>query len=230
MKPRMPLLALAASMLLLAGCASAAAPPPGLTDDQLDALTQRDLDGRWDALRMPIPKPEVQRVQYTTSDNWSMTQVACLIDQGLDAHEVSGGFAVDGFQPGNAAASDPYAISVAMWTCLAEYPRDVRSSGYLSDAQVLYMYDYFADRLAPCLRLLGYHPAPAPDRAGYVADVRSGLYWSPYYADPLHPIVSEVADWDRIDLQCPPLPDDPYWAYRPLAWMHTSAEGSGALR
>ena len=162
-------------------------------------------------------------VSHTSGANWSETQVSCLQAQGLDAREVSGGFTVDGV--GN---SDAYLI--ATWTCATEYPTDVRLSGYLTDDQILYMYDYWVNRLAPCLKFLGYDLAPTPSREHYLQQVRSGSYWSPYFTSKALPLVDTPLEWHRIDLQCAPLPPE-YWAYEPLAYLHgLNQEGTGGLR
>ena len=229
----MPLIALAASLLLLAGCAAVpAGSPPGLTDADLAALSKADSDARWQQLHLPdtIAEPDVPVVSYTSGDTWSITQVQCLDEAGLAAREVSGGFAVDGYAQGDPQGPTPFAVAIAMWTCQAQFPRDVRLSGYITDAQVHYLYDYFTTRLAPCFALLGYDVPPAPAPLSYLGAVRSGVYWNPYYTAAGKAIVATQADMDRLDLQCPgPGPD--YWAYRPLAFMHSlNQEGTGGLQ
>lgn len=203
--------------MLLAGCAATSHVPPGPTDAEVDAVTQRDLDEQWESFpfRGDVVRPEVDRVAFTTGDNWSSTMVSCLIDRGFDAHEVSGGFSVDGTRD----EADPDATFVAMWVCRGEYPVDPRTTGYLSEAQALYMYDYFVERLSPCLRLLGYDVPPPPARDGYAESVRTGTFWNPYYSDVATPQVETLEDWALIDVKCAPLPDDPYAMYRPLGWL-----------
>lgn len=232
MNRRMPLFAIAASILLLAGCAAAPAkPPPGLTDTELAALSRAQSDARWDALRLPsaYQEPEVTVVSYTTGDTWSITQVQCLNKAGLAAREVSGGFAVDAYRIGAPQGDTPFAVAIAIWTCQARFPRDVRLSGYLTDDQVLYMYDFFTKRLAPCLALQGYEVAQAPPRDSYLEMVRRGVYWNPYYSRTEHPHGSTQKQLDTPDLRCAPLPDD-YWAYQPFAYLRSlNQEGTGGL-
>lgn len=233
MTRRMPLLALAASLLLLAGCAAApAGQPPSLTDAGLAALSKADSDARWQALRLPstYQEPVVPVVAYTTGDTWSITQVQCLSDAGLAAREVSGGFAVDGFRIGAPQGNTPFSVAIAMWQCQAQYPRDVRLSGYITDEQVLYMYDFFTKRLAPCLALQGYDVPAPPARDGYLETVRRGVYWDPYYTATGHPIVATQEQLTALDLKCSALPAD-YWAFRPLAYLHSlNQEGTGGLQ
>jgi hypothetical protein len=212
----------AASTLLLGGCAAAHDPvPPGPTQADVDTAVARDLDAQWSAMNLPpsVAKPEVARVAFTSLDSWSYRQLDCYLAAGLDAHDVGGDFTVNGFRAGSPNGAVPYAASIAIFTCQAQYPRDPRLVGYLSDAQVLYMYDYFRGRLAPCLRLLGYNVPAAPGREHYLASVRLGQYWDPYYTARSTAILPTRQDFDRLDLQCAPLPDATFWAYHPFGWL-----------
>lgn len=206
---------LMASTVLLTGCAAAADIPPGISRAEAEALVDSQLDSLWAGLQLPegTVQPEVERVAWTTTDTWSSAQVGCLLGEGVAAREVSGGFAIDG--------PDTTATVISQWECLARYPVDPRGVGYLSDAQVLYMYDYFVDRLAPCLRLLGYDVGAPPPREEYLGSVREGVFWSPYTE-----AIEDSADRQRIDTRCTPLPADPYAAYLPNGWILT-ATGSG---
>lgn len=211
-----------AALLLVSGCAATTTVPPGPTEAEVDALVSQQLDEQWILLDLPrsVAKPQVTRVAFTSPSTWSYRQLGCYLSSRLDARDSSGDITVNGLQPGVQSAS-PYAVQLAVWTCQAQYPRDPRLTGYLSDAQVLYMYDYFSTRLAPCLRLLGYAVPTPPARADYLASVRSGGAWDPYYSADGTAIVQAPSDVERLNLQCPPLPDDPFWAYRPLGWLHS---------
>ena len=94
-------------------------------------------------------------------------------------------------------------INRALFICTLCFPYDVSDPsrlGMLSDAQIGWLWGYNLKRLVPCLRLLGY---TVTDRSGdYVEG--SGDLWIPYYE--MAPIPSSNAEWDRIDLRCPPAP------------------------
>jgi hypothetical protein len=210
MAHRVVALTAVASSLLLAGCGPPASVPPGPSDAEVESVVQQQLDSLWNSYPMPdgAVKPDVQRVAFTTADTWSTMQVSCLNEQGLEAHEVSGGYTVEG--RGDAR--------VAMWVCQAKYPRDPRGAGYLSDAQILYMYDYYTTRLAPCMAMLGYAVTEPPAREDYVERFRDGAYWSPYSAEgQAQP--TDIAKWQRIDFECGRLPADPYEQFHPLTWL-----------
>jgi hypothetical protein len=212
MAARLAALALAASVLLLAGCATPTPVPPGATDAEADVAVAEQLSHYWSALGPGQQRdfPQVDRIAFTTADNWASTQVTCLLAAGLGAREVSGGFAIDDNGPLTGAEGID-----AQRTCLAEYPVDPRTQGFLSDAQALYMYDYFTQRLTPCLELLGYDVATAPDRDLYVHSLRSGIAWTPYLDEHLQPLLASPERWSVINAKCAPLPVEPFSAFQP---------------
>jgi len=212
MPARFAVLALTASVLLLAGCATPTPIPPGASDEEAEAAVAEQLSNYWSALGPGQERdfPKVDRVAFTTQDSWASTQVTCLRAAGLTAREVSGGFAIDDNGPLTAAEGID-----AQRTCLARYPVDPRTQGFLSDAQILYMYDYFTQRLAPCLETLGYPVAGAPDRDLYVHALRSGVLWIPYFDEQALPLIATPAQWEVINAKCPPLPVDPFSAFQP---------------
>jgi hypothetical protein len=201
------------ALLVLSGCAPTPTPPPPATDAQIEEEISRQLDASWDALGLPsiIPKPAVTTVELTTRAQWPYRQVNCVIAQGLPAHETSGNFTLDLDTTHTRAES-----LVIQWTCKRQFPVDPRTDGYLTEAQALYLYDYFVDRLAPCLELQGLDVPPAPARDSYVGAIRTGIAWNPYFAADGAPVVSSRADLTTLDLRCPPLAGQPYAWYRPF--------------
>lgn len=207
------LVGLAAVVLLLAGCAAPAPVPPGATDAEAEAVVTEQLTTYWSSLGLDQAlgdRPTPQRIAFTTADSWASAQVTCLVAAGLDAREVSGGFAID--SDGALTRSEGIA---AQLTCLAQYPVDPRVDGFLSDAQALYMYDYFTERLVPCLELLGYDVPPAPARSSYLHLLRVGIPWTPYERADSGPIATTPAEWEIIDAKCPALPTDPFSRFQP---------------
>lgn len=195
-------------LLLATGCATGTAIPPNATDAEVDSYigSQLALLGGPGSAK----PPDAVTVAYTTTDTWSTVQTSCLQAAGLQAREISGGYTIDG----SGGLSDA-AVSTAQLVCLREYPVDPRVEGFLSSEQVLFMYDYFTHRLAPCLASLGFDVPLPPPRAEYLQHVRAGNAWNPYYRAYLAPIATSPAEWARIMAQCPALPDDPFGSYRP---------------
>ena len=200
MTARLVGLALAASVLLLAGCATATPIPAGLTDDEAKAIVAQQLGGsRFDRDMPPVPV-----IAFTTMDSWSSMQVTCLRAAGINAEEISGGYSVRGERYVGAD------FELAQFTCDSQYPVDPRLQGYLSDAQADYVYDYLTERVAPCLELLGYPVVPsAPDHASFVDALPTAL-WTPYLA-----IKATPAEWATINAKCPPIPSDEFALFQP---------------
>lgn len=212
MGARSAALALAASVLLLAGCATATPIPPGITDAEAEEVVAENLAEQWTSIYhgQAGEMPRVERVAFTTPDTWSSAQVSCLVAAGIDAAEVSGGFSVSG---DGSVPEDQ--IRNSQFTCLAEYPVDPRSLGYLSAPQALYAYDYFTQRLAPCLHLLGYRTPLAPDRLAYAGQLRAGIVWTPYALGAGPPLEATPEQWEIINAKCPPLPATPFASLQP---------------
>lgn len=206
-------LALAAGLLVLglAGCSSPTPVPPGLSDAEASAVAfQQQADVWASGDRNGVVFPSIAPVQLVTTSTWTSRQVTCLIAAGLQAREVSGGYVIDGY-----GSLSPVDGATAQAVCLAQYPVDPRTTGYLSDLQGLYMYDYFTQRLAPCLRLYGFDSGIAPDRMAYVGQLRAGIIWTPYNNVNGEPETRTAGEWAIINAHCPPLPAEPFTAYQP---------------
>ena len=207
--------------VLLAGCTTAVAVPPDATDAEIDAHVATQLEQYWRNILASsanadgnadgnADEPDVATVAFTTPDTWSTVQTSCLQAAGLQAREISGGFTID--DPGNLDATE---VSLAQWTCLRQYPVDPRIAGFLSDAQVMFMYDDFTARLAPCVAALGFDVSPAPARGQYLRLVREGASWSPYSRADGELVAQSPQQWTLLNGKCPPLPDDPFGSFRP---------------
>jgi hypothetical protein len=201
----------------LAGCTAVVVVPPDATDAEVNAYIGAQLGRYWRVTPANSPgadtvadAPDVATVALTTPDTWSTVQTSCLRAAGLAAREISGGFTID-----DSGELDAAAVSLAQWTCLRQYPVDPRLTGFLSDAQLLYMYDHFSARLAPCIATLGFDVPPSPPRDQYIRLVRDGEVWSPYFRADGEPVVDTPAQWALVNGRCPPLPDDPFGWYRP---------------
>ena len=213
MAPRLrALAAAAASLLLLAGCATPTPIPPGLTDAEADEVVAEQLAETWTAVNRGEARdmPAFERVSYTTPDTWSSAQVSCLVAAGIDASEVSGGYMVSS----DGTVSNRQ-IADAQMVCLGQYPVDPRTQGYLSDSQLLYAYDYLTERVAPCLDLLGFPSSGPPDRPAFVGAVRAGQVWTPYSHGGATRLDATAAEWTVINGKCPPLPADPFAMFQP---------------
>lgn len=200
--------ALAVAVLLLtSGCATRAN-PPSLTQAQLDAITAADNDARWAFFfggRTDVVRPDVHRLAYVPANKAETYYKSCLRAAGVDPEGIYGFAAYD---PGPLATQ----AYVTYYTCVAEHPVNPLEIGYLSRAQVDYMYDYYTARLVPCLRVLGYPVSDPPPREEFAATAYPGREWDPYAQ--VHPVPGKFS-WASIDARCPPLPEATYGAPHP---------------
>jgi hypothetical protein len=91
-----------------------------------------------------------------------------------------------------------------------QYPytvSDPEDTGYLSAAQLEYLYDYFTTRLTPCLEFIGYTVAPAPSKESFIELDYAG--WSPYYV--MSPQPASKQEWQRVDARCAVPPIGDFW-------------------
>ena len=89
------------------------------------------------------------------------------------------------------------------------YPFRQADSGYLSKAQLEWVYDYWATNTTPCLELLGIDVPTMPERRDFVDGYYISVYWSPYTnieGDLRGGEIDPRVDWNMVDFRCPPLP------------------------
>ena len=198
----MPLAAVLA--LLLTGCAAErTAPPGGLSPQELRTYHSSVADRMWrftgldDALR-----PEVS---FVTSDlkGWVEAMDVCWESFDVD---------------------DPKAqpeLAVKLYACRAHTQQTAETLGLLNTAQLDYLYDYYQDRLIPCMRSRGLDINDVMSRADATDVGRFASYpWNPYSGirDFVREDPDDVATWRM----CPAFPPDevfnqywqrfdPYW-------------------
>jgi len=189
-------LAVGASVLLLAGCASPTMPEP-LT---LAEVKQKMAEGQtewWNSMFPGEPEPVVEPVEYTAGQAAVDKVMECMKEADLpDVQYSNGGFTVTSVEK---AAQD--AANRQYFICNAMYPPDPEHAGYLSEDELRWIFYYNRERLVPCLQLLGY------PIVNLTTDYAGG-YWVPYYE--MGPLPTED-EWDMIDLRCPPSPVGPNW-------------------
>ncbi|MCU1579309.1 MAG: hypothetical protein JWP19_1513 [Rhodoglobus sp.] len=199
----------AASVAVLAGCAPDSHPPAGLTQSQVDAIIAADNDARWSFFfedRPDVARPQVDRLGYVAPRDAEAFYKKCLTTAGVNPDYIYGFGAYDQDPAGQTATY------LAYYTCVAQYPVNPISVGFLSQAQLGFVYDYFVGRLAPCLRSLGYQVAAPPSKRAFVGGSVNGSTWDPYAG--VHPTPGPHS-WAFIDERCPPLPAETYGTRHP---------------
>jgi len=193
------LVALAASLAVLAGCAPAPELPAPITQQE----AQRRMDAQqadwWESMFPGEPMPEIEPVEYIDPLEGSTLVIDCIRDAELPGVTVYD----NGWSYGSSGddAADRL-VKLTLFTCSQEYPYDVSDPaalGMLSDAESAWIGAFDGARLVPCLRLLGYDiPVQAESRFGSLYDAMS-------------PQPTTAAEWAYIDFRCPPSPIGPLW-------------------
>ena len=202
MAVRLGWVALAASVLLLAGCAPAPDLPAPITYAEAKKRAyERNVDW-WQSMFPDEPMPEVEPIEFLDPGEPSTKVIDCIRDAGFEnlTEDVDIGTAIGG------RADD---LNRVQFVCALQYPYDLSDPenlsdlGMLSDDQLAWIWEYNRSRLVPCLRMLGYR-----------VDSRDGEYvpgnedlWIPYFD--MTPLPQTEGEWARLNLRCPPSPVGP---------------------
>lgn len=189
--------AVAASIALTTGCATAPGLPPGLTEAEVQEIVDAQNAEWWSSMFPDEPQPEVEPIEYISRSGEGTQVTDCILAAEIEGvRESQGGLTFSQSDPG---VND--AFNRQQFICSLQYPFDIAQPEefwFFSDDQLEYLDNYNVQRLVPCLRLLGYE---------VVEDVLASgdeYYWSPYYS--MRPQPTTVNEWERIDLRCPPPP------------------------
>lgn len=189
--------AVVASAALLAGCAPAPAMPAGLTTAEVREIRAAENEQWWFAMFPAEPMPEIEPIAEVALADADAVRSECALaalPPGAVPEESS-------FIDGTGAT----VLDRAYFQCALLYPLelgDPTEAGYLSPAQLSWLYDYYETRLVPCLQLAGFVVGAQPERESFVDSVYGS--WSPYYA--MTPTPSTSSGWAQLDLRCPPPP------------------------
>lgn len=189
--------ALAASVALVAGCATPRPLPPGPDEAEVREILDRQNSDWWDLMFPGQPQPSIEVIEVIPEDEWTPAMVGCMTAAGIEGVSAT----EDGllFEP---PPGTQRAMNRAYFECFLQYPVEVvDGAAMIGEAQVSWLYDYFDRRLAPCLRLLGYRVEPSPPREQFLVDFYNYNAWTPYAA-----IAQADTDWDLLDARCPPPP------------------------
>lgn len=190
-----------AGAALLAGCAPAPSLPAGLTAAEVREIRAAENEQWWFAMFPTEPMPVIEPIAEVALADADAVRTECAL-AALPPGAVPG-VAPDGqtFLDGTGATL----LDRAYFQCALLYPLelgDPTEAGYLSPAQLSWLFDYYETRLVPCLRLAGFAVGAQPERESFVDSVYGS--WSPYYA--MTPTPSTSAEWRQLDVRCPPPP------------------------
>ena len=197
--------ALAASVLLLAGCAPAPDLPAPITYAEAKKRAYERNVEWWQSMFPDEPMPEVEPIEFLDPGEPSTKVIDCIRDAqvaGLTfAEYTEGGYTVSG--------ADGDEFNRVQFVCALQYPFDLSDPanlsylGMLSDEQLAWIWDYNRSRLVPCLRMLGY---AVGSREGDYVPGNEDL-WIPYFD--MTPLPQTEEEWALLNLRCPPSPVGP---------------------
>jgi hypothetical protein len=143
------------------------------------------------------PMPQVRVIATVEAEAQSRAVDGCLALAGMPSQR----------EPAASSQPDYLAYERALWFCYQQYPvrtEDILAQGFLSRDQLSYLYDYYDQRLVPCLAMLGFRVGTIPNRGPFM-DLSVGYpSWNPY--DQLEPTPTDARAWDSVFSQCPPPP------------------------
>lgn len=198
-----------ALVILLTACLTEPTPvPPGPTDEERrEWLDDADQEW-WDAVVAPhsdLERPAVDVVRTVQPAEWASEIEACLTRAGVERVSVSGTGA--SYSMSYWGEPDPEFRST-FYVCMRQYPSEQvgEHSSFFSRAQLGFLYDHWAMKTVPCLRLAGFDTPDAPSRDSFVDEYYTENQWDPY----LHLRERQDIDWELVNFRCPPPPVEPF--------------------
>jgi hypothetical protein len=192
--------ALAASVLLVTGCAAQPASSP-LSEAQRSSIRTELLDARWQPVSEEYPealRPSVAIAPTVPDHDWPEAVIACLRGLGFVAVQSGGGV-----EYRNGLGKTPLEYAVALYACEGSIPAESAVAARLEPRQTASLYGYYLNVVRPCLLLAG-APSPAsPDRSA-VESLAGLAGWNPYQV--IWTSGTPAARLDYLERRCPPVP------------------------
>ena len=195
--------AIAAGMLLLAGCSMQVAHPRGLTDEQRDEFLLMNQAQQWDLAELDGYEQPVIEPQPVPENEYAGLVNRCLGDAGFgDSYRL---LILKGSLYYTKSPDRPTEEErLALYVCTASFALPAEFSGYFSTDELAYAYDYYRDLLIPCLANHGYDVSLVPTRNEFTA-TPGYLDWNPYYQLPTGFPPERLSE---MEVACPYLPPE----------------------
>ncbi|CAN5536223.1 hypothetical protein BH10ACT4_BH10ACT4_04030 [soil metagenome] len=206
-------IAIAVSMVLLAGCAAAPAVDP-LGAGRRAQIRQAILDAHWAGVVRDYPdglRPTVPTVRPVTDHDQPAVFFACMRASGVPASPTD-----NGFRYNSSLGQSLLEFEAVRYVCEASSPSESEVVSYLSGTSRAALFDYQSKVVRPCLLSVG-AKSPAPPDGGPAYYLSAALAaWNPYMEIlAAKPRSSTVA---YLEQRCPPIP----------AWLDLSTPGISA--
>lgn len=199
-------IAVAASTVLLAGCApEPTEPPPPATSAQITSMMNdwARTQAAKDATQLDQPLDDIHFRRFVDSADWSGVMTRCAAALGAKGLTYLDGFATVALPVGpEYRALDLYADAV----CTIQYPPAPLKLRLRTPQQLDYTYAYYQNSLLPCLRSSGVGVGAMPAADEFREQSLNGLAaWVPY--DHLRLSSDRSAAWlSWLKLKCPAAP------------------------
>lgn len=141
--------------------------------------------------------PQVELVRWIKPEEYALTLIGCLREEGFPADFTSDGTGVD---TSSVPAEQASALELASYTCSARYSVDPRYSTPFNDEQLGILYDYLVESYVPCVEELGYDISDPPTREVFAATAAAEGWF------PQAEIASMNGDLSEAERECPTYP------------------------
>jgi hypothetical protein len=145
--------------------------------------------------------PDVDVIERLPPQEAYERQTECLIEAALPGVTVSGSGgwtyqSVDGEQERLAEI-----VERQWWLCNQQYPIAYDDVGVLSESELAWLHDFYANRYRPCLASFGFSLVDFPTRAQFVGDGVGYPLWIPH--DWSVAPLPNTEQWKMLALRCP---------------------------
>jgi hypothetical protein len=164
---------------------------------EVESYVARQNADWWASMFPDEPAPAVSDIHPVSAQDQNSAVAGCMSDAGYPQN--------DGLGSGESTQDD--SAQRAAWVCYQRFPvavDELIAGGFLSEAQLDYLWSYYAARLVPCLQLLGYTVGPIPNRGPFLEFSMGYPSWDPYHH--LTPEPTRASDWETLGARCPPPP------------------------
>jgi hypothetical protein len=190
--------------VVLSGCSPT--PEDPMSDQLRSAIRQDRSETAWDAVREQYPealRPQITVGPVLDDAEWASATQTCFKDQGFIVVRLG-----SSFQYSSSQGQSPLQYAVAQYHCAMALPSLTEMASYLDVVQLGALYDYYLDRVQPCLALSGVTTSKPPSREAF-EDGYGSSTWTPFLAL----TTSKKTDGGHLsalERACPPIP----------GWLH----------
>lgn len=191
----------AAAVAVLAGCMTPPPPPTPATEEEIAAFQEQQAREWWESFAPGIPMPDVEVIEAVPAEESNERQLQCLNDAAIPGVTVSddGGVSYEG----QGGFEDPLFMQVQQqfWICSEQFPVAGEAAYVMSQSELAWLHDFYAQRYRPCLASLGFDVVDFPTREQFIGEGAGYPRWVPFEYS-LSPLPTQT-QWHLIAERCP---------------------------